>query len=124
MRIAQCLLAGAAVALLSACVAPPKYNWGSYDNSLYGYYRDPTKMASHVAEMESIIRSSEQTGKKVAPGIYAEYGYLLMQEGKADAALAQFEKEKTSWPESAQLMSSMIRVAQAQPTKPVSAKDQ
>ncbi len=124
MRIVQWLLASAALTLLSACVAPPKYNWGGYDSSLYGYYRDPTKIGAHVAEMESIIRSSEQSSMKVAPGIHAEYGYLLMQDGKADAAVAQFEKEKAGWPESAQLMSSMIRVAQARAAKPVTAKEQ
>jgi hypothetical protein len=124
MRVRRLLLAGLLLSLLSACVAPAKYTWGNYDGTLYGYYKDSTRLDAHVAEMESIIRSSEQTSKKVAPGIHAEYGYFLMQNGKAGAAVTQFEKEKTNWPESAQLMSSMIRLAEAQSAKPVAAKDQ
>lgn len=124
MRIASTMVAAFSVALLSGCVAPGKYNWGNYDGSLYGYYKDPTRLKMHVAEMENIIRASEQTHTKVAPGIHAEYGYFLMQSGKSSLAVAQFEKEKTNWPESTQLMSSMIRLAQAQSDKPLAAKDQ
>lgn len=124
MRIASIVAAGLALAFLTGCVAPGKYNWGNYDGSLYGYYKDPAKMDTHVAEMENIIRASEQTRTKVAPGIHADYGYFLMQGGKSSLAIAQFEKEKTNWPESAQLMSSMIRLAQAQSGKPLAAKDQ
>ena len=124
MRVRRLLLAALSLSLLSACVSPGKYSWGNYDGTLYGYYKDPTRLDAHVAEMESIIRSSEQTNKKVAPGIHAEYGYFLMQNGKAGAAVTQFEKEKTNWPESTQLMSSMIRLAEAQSGKPVTAKDQ
>ena len=124
MRIASVMVAALSVAFLSGCVAPGKYNWGNYDGSLYGYYKDPTRLDTHLAEMENIIRTSEQTHMKVAPGIHAEYGYFLMQNGKSSLAVAQFEKEKTNWPESAQLMSSMIRLAQAQSDKPLAAKDQ
>jgi hypothetical protein len=124
MRIASIVAATLSMAFVSGCVAPGKYNWGNYDGSLYGYYKDPAKVDAHVAEMESIIRTSEQTNKKVAPGIHADYGYFLMQNGKSSLAIAQFEKEKNNWPESAQLMSSMIRMAQAQPDKPLAAKAQ
>jgi len=124
MRIASIMAAALSVAFLSGCVAPGKYNWGNYDGSLYGYYKDPTRLEMHVAEMENIIGASEQTHTKVAPGIHAEYGYFLMQSGKSSLAVAQFEKEKTNWPESTQLMSSMIRLAQAQSNKPLAAKDQ
>jgi hypothetical protein len=124
MRVRRLLLAALLLSLLSACVAPAKYNWGNYDGTLYGYYKDSTRLDAHVAEMESIIRLSEQSNRKVAPGIHAEYGYFLMQNGKAGAAVTQFEKEKTNWPESAQLMTSMIRLAQVQPGKPLAAKDQ
>lgn len=116
-----------AVTLLSlplfGCVAPSKYVWGNYDGSLYGYYKDSTKMEAHVAEIENIIKSAEKNNKKVAPGIHAEYGYFLMQHGKSTEAAVQFEKEKTGWPESAQLMSSMIKIAVSQSSKPLASKE-
>lgn len=123
MRVRRLLLAAMSLTLLSACVAPAKYNWGNYNGTLYGYYKDPTRLDAHVAEMESIIRLSEQTNKKVAPGIHAEYGYILMQNGNTGAAVTQFEKEKADWPESAQLMASMIRLAETQSAKSPATKD-
>lgn len=97
--------------ILSGCVAPAKYTWGNYDKSLYSYYKDPTKSQEHMAEIQSIIQASEKTQVKVAPGIYAEYGYLLMQAGKTDDAVLMFRKEKENWPESVQFMDSMMKMA-------------
>lgn len=105
------------------CVAPAKYAWGNYDGSLYGYYKDSTKMGAHVAEIENIIKSAEKANKKIAPGIHAEYGYFLMQAGKSSDAVVQFEKEKTDWPESTQLMSNMIKIAVSQTSKPLASKE-
>jgi hypothetical protein len=103
--------------LLGACVAPVKYNWGNYDQSLYRYYKDPALSTEYMAELESIVATASTTQARVAPGIHAEYGYLLMQAGKPDEARAQFEQEKAGWPESAQLMNNMIRMAGARPAK-------
>jgi hypothetical protein len=109
--------------MLAGCAVPTKYTWGNYDRSLYGYYKDTTKSAEHMAELQSIVRSAEETRAKVAPGIHAEYGYFLMQQGKPNEAASQFEKEKAAWPESAQLMESMIKIASAQANKPVASRE-
>jgi len=98
-------------ALLSGCVPPQKYNWGEYESSLYGYYRDPTKAAQLTAALDAIIQSAEQTKTFVPPGVYAEYGYLLYQQGKTADAIVFFQKEKALWPESAFFMDAMIRNA-------------
>jgi hypothetical protein len=94
---------------LTACAIPPKYSWGNYDRSLYNYYKDSTKLAEHLTELESLIADAEKTGNKVAPGIHAEYGYLLQEQGRKTEAISQFEKEKSKWPESAQFMNVMIQ---------------
>jgi hypothetical protein len=113
----------AASILLVGCAAPAKYTWGNYDRSLYNYYKDTAKSAEHIAELESIIQSAEKTQSKVAPGIHAEYGYFLMQQGKSNEAIAQFEKEKVKWPESTQLMNSIIKMTASQASKPLASKD-
>lgn len=112
-----------AVLVLSACAAPSKYNWGNYEGSLYSYYKDTSKTAEHAAELQRTITDSEATGKLVAPGLYAEYGFLMLQEGKSKDAIAQFEKEKAKWPESTYLMDNMIRVASSSSTKPAARKE-
>jgi len=98
---------------LLACAAPAKYNWGNYEGSLYRYYKDSATASAHMAELKRIIEGAEQTKAVVAPGIHAEYGYFLLQSGKFEEASAQFAKEKAKWPESGQLMDTMIGVANA-----------
>jgi len=44
----------------------------------------------------------------VPPGLYAEYGYALLELGDEQAALAYFAKEQETWPESAYLMTKVI----------------
>ena len=43
---------------------------------------------------EDIIKESKGTRKVVPPGICAEYGYFLIQNGKQEEGLAMFTKEK------------------------------
>jgi hypothetical protein len=49
---------------------------------------------------------------RLAPGLKAELGYLYMQAGAPDKAVALFQREKRTWPESAYFMDVMIRVAE------------
>jgi hypothetical protein len=107
-HVAGIVLAGV---LVSACVQPQKYNWGGYEPALYAYYGDPTKAAQLTTALDRIIQTSEQTNRLIPPGVYAEYGYLLYQQGKAAEAMSFFQKEKALWPESAYFMDTMIRTA-------------
>ena len=97
--------------VLTGCAAPTKYSWGNYERSLYQYYKNPVKADELANVLQETIQSAEQTQKVVPPGIYAEYGYLLVQQGKAKEAVPYFEKEKAKWPESTYLMDSMIQMA-------------
>lgn len=109
--------------LVTGCAAPSKYSWGNYDRSLYSYYKDTTKSAEHMAELQSIVDEAEKSQARIAPGIHAEYGYFLLQQGKSSEAVTQFEKEKVKWPESTQLMNSMIKIASAKSSKTLASKD-
>jgi hypothetical protein len=104
--------------LLAACATTqPKYDWGGYEDALHGYYKDATKQPQLAAELATTIAASESSGKPVAPGLYAEYGYLLMQSGRKQEAAALFRKEKGRWPESSTLMDVMLRTVE--PAAPV-----
>lgn len=122
MRLRSLMVLSAAL-VLTACAAPSKYNWGNYEGSLYSYYKDTSKTAEHAAELQRTITDSEATGKLVAPGLYAEYGFLMLQEGKSKDAIAQFEKEKAKWPESTYLMDNMIRLASSSSAKSATSKE-
>ncbi|MDO9422331.1 MAG: DUF4810 domain-containing protein [Herminiimonas sp.] len=124
MRVSSVLCLGVLLAL-TGCVttAPAKYSWGNYENSLYSYYKDSTKSGDYEAELVSVISDSEATAKPVAPGLYAEYGFLLLQEGKSKDAITQFEKEKAKWPESTYLMNNLIRIASNPVKKTTASKE-
>lgn len=106
--------------LLISC-APQQYVWGSYETALYGYYKDPDRLESLMTVLEIAIaqgeKSAQETGSadgagtsRIAPGLYAEYGYLLMIQNQGAKAKSYFTKEKQSWPESTVLMDKMIKV--------------
>jgi hypothetical protein len=99
--------------LLCGCVTTDKYkyNWGKYDPSLYDYYKDPTKLGELNASLSAIVNAAETNKAAVPPGIYAEYGYLQLQQGNNAQAIALFKQEEALWPESKVFMDNMIKVA-------------
>jgi hypothetical protein len=97
------------------------YHWGSYDAALYRHYQNPNEREAWITALKTIIGEAEREGRKVPPGLYAEYGYVLLEEGSTKEAIAYFEKEKARWPESAVLMDKMIRNAGQRPAKPAAA---
>lgn len=115
MNAAISLLVGGLILFLTGCATPnQKYDWGKYDSSLYSYYKDPSKANELSASLEAVINNSK--GAKVPPGIYAEYGYLQLQQGKNQEAVDSFKQEAAHWPESKVFMDQMIKVASASST--------
>ena len=113
------LWSGVALVLLSGCVAShERYAWGNYDRSLYAYYKAPAKADEFAMNLAAIVKGADQTHAIVAPGIYAEYGYLMMQQGKMQDAIKAFQSEEKQWPESRIFMDRMIKLASAEPTPP------
>lgn len=88
------------------------YHWGSYEKSLYRYYKNPASVEELGEALAEVIEEGEAKGS-VPPGIYAEYGHVLLTIGKAQEAIIYFEKEKNVWPESSMLMNNMIDFAKA-----------
>lgn len=97
---------------LGACVPPQMYEWGEYEGRLYSYYEDPEKIEELMKALDTTIVVGEES-KRVPPGIYAEYGYLLFVRSRDDEAIVYFKKEKDTWPESVVLMDKMIAVVEA-----------
>jgi hypothetical protein len=116
MSVRLFLVAPILVGALAGCVTNhQRYDWGSYDPSLYAYYKDPTKEAALAESLAAVISSADSNHALVPPGIYAEYGYLQLQEGKNLAAVDLFKQEEAHWPESKVFMDRMIKVASAAP---------
>ncbi len=97
------LLAGAL--FLSGC-APTLYYWGDYNESLEQRYEKENPNRAEQLLREQMTEYN--TGKQVPPGMYADYGFLLYRRGDTGGAIAFFEKEKKTFPESALLMDKLI----------------
>ncbi|MDE1181381.1 DUF4810 domain-containing protein [Paraburkholderia sp.] len=110
----------ALLALATGCAQQQvaKYNWGDYESAMYNYYQTPATSRAFADKLLSAIQASESAGKKVPPGMYAEYGELMYEAGDNAAATTFFEKEKSTWPESSVLMTNMIRLASSSASRP------
>ncbi|SAL60156.1 DUF4810 domain-containing protein [Caballeronia humi] len=97
--------------MTAACAPQSKYAWGNYESSLYEHYKTPGDTTAFAEHLADTISKAETSGRKVPPGIYAEYGQVLLESGDSKQAAVFFEKEKATWPESTVFMTTMIRVA-------------
>ena len=117
-------VAAMALGTMGCITQQTHYRWGNYDEVLYANYKNPQDRQAFVASLKAIILDAETRGVVVPPGIYAEYGYALYEEGNSSGAIAYFTKERNAWPESRAFMDKMISNAQRQPPKAAPAESQ
>jgi len=122
---ASIVLIGLALAL-GACVPDRTYVWNSYEDDLYAYYKNSEKLSELMTALRQTIDDNEKAVAegaaqkktvRVAPGLYAEYGYLLLLSNQPADAKTYFEKEKATWPESTVLMDRMIKATSGTPAR-------
>ena len=117
------MLAGVAAFCLGGCVAQqaPLYEWGTYSHDLLHYAKNPSEERKFSDALLVDVQKAEAV-HKVPPGLYAEYGYTLLDLGDARGATDYFGRERDHWPESAPLMSRLIvRINAAPPRAEASA---
>lgn len=92
-------------------VKQPLYNWDRYTATSYNYYKrqTPEATAALMKTYENMIKKAGGTRKTVAPGVHAEYGYFLIQNGKKEEGIAMLKKEKEFYPESRVFMDRLIK---------------
>ncbi|WP_414672299.1 DUF4810 domain-containing protein [Leclercia sp. CFBP8987] len=98
------LVTGAALLLLAGCATntPQKiYTWGDYQESVYDYYTNKTSPQEQIASLQKLIETSRASSKPVPPGVHAQLGMLYSNTGNRELAMAEFNAEKTQYPESA-----------------------
>jgi hypothetical protein len=95
-----------ALAILPGCAKPSLYSWGDYGESLELRYEK-----ENLAQAEQVLReqmAGYDAGKRVPPGVCADYGFLLYRRGDLAGAVLFFEKERNAFPESTFLMNKLI----------------
>ena len=94
--------------ILGGCAPPTLYYWGNYEDYLYeiNMKSDPEEAFSILS---AIVTNADNKQKiRLAPGLYAEYGFILYQKGQIDDAAYYFKKESEAFPESSPLMNKLI----------------
>lgn len=97
---------------LVSCASNPKlYDWGSYNDKCYDYSRNPSEWNRKllVNQFERIM--DHQTfgqRKEVPPGIFADYGFFLIQDGETSEGLKYLRMEMELYPESSQFLKKVV----------------
>lgn len=96
----------------------PLYDWGDYSSTLLAKYKGNLSTSDYSERLRSNISRLEAKNAKVPPGLYAEYGFALLEAGNEKAALRQFAKERSSYPESVAFIDKIVGRLQAQKAQP------
>jgi hypothetical protein len=105
------LMIACAMLALTGCATPNRglYEWGGYDGLMYQSYKNPEAVAKSRESLAAHIALMDKSGKRVAPGLHADLGTMLLQAGDKAGALSNYRRERALWPESAVLMDAMIK---------------
>jgi len=106
------LLAICSFSIISCTSSKPFYYWGTYDVSSYNYLKnsDDKSMQELIANYMTITGSSNSIRQVAPPGIYADYGFLLLQNGKIEEGNSMLEKEIALYPESKVFIDRIIKM--------------
>lgn len=82
------------------------YSWYGYSNAMRSYSINPSyeKMLDLRDEYEKMIHNQRGKRKTVPPGVYADYGYLLLKTGNRAEGVAALRREQELYPESRKLV--------------------
>jgi hypothetical protein len=105
MRIG--LAGGLMLLALAACAPTTRFEWGAYEGSLYAYAKQPTQKEVFRTALVRAIERGKETNR-VAPGMNAELGYLFLEDGDTQRAVALFEEEMRLFPESRKFLTSVV----------------
>lgn len=104
-------VASAFVMLTMSCAATQLYSWYDYQDDYYHYLKnaDEDSQKELAKTYEEIINKQREIRGVVPPGIYADYGWLLLEQNKVEEGKAMLAKEVELYPESAVFVGSILK---------------
>lgn len=101
------------ILLLTSC-EPSKnlYTWGNYSHSSYSYLKNADEKSTQelIAVYKQLIEKQNGTRMVPPPGICADYGFLLLQQGKTEEGKALLQREVELYPESAIFIDRVLKL--------------
>ncbi|HBG40375.1 MAG TPA: DUF4810 domain-containing protein [Porphyromonadaceae bacterium] len=101
-KIMLFVIAALALGLASCTTQKSLYSWANYPTSSYNYLKNSDEKSTQelIETYQKIIEKQEGTRGVVPPGIYADYGFLLLTANKTEEGKALLDKEIALYPES------------------------
>lgn len=104
------------VAILAvSCTAPKQlYSWEKYEAASYNYIKnsDEESLTTLLENYKKIISEQKGTRETVPPGIYADYGFILMKKGNVTEGKDMLAKEIALYPESKIFIERILKLAE------------
>jgi hypothetical protein len=101
------------VFLLASCATrKPLYSWDKYEIASYNYLKNSDEKSTQelIETYQKIIEKQKGTRGVVPPGIYADYGFVLLQANKTEEGKAMLLKEIALYPESKIFIDRILKI--------------
>ncbi len=102
-----------AVFLLASCtVQKPLYSWDRYESASYNFLKNSNEKSINdlIEAYQNIIEKQKGSRGVVPPGIYADYGFLLLQANKTAEGKEMLLKEMELYPESKIFIERILKI--------------
>ena len=97
---------------MGSCAAPASlYTWDQYHQKSYNYLKnnDEKSIEELIKTYQVIINKQKGSRKTVPPGIFADYGLLLLHKDKVEEGKKMLQMEIALYPESAIFIGQILK---------------
>lgn len=103
-----------ALILLSGCASNQGlYEWGQYQETLFVVYHDPALKEEALKNYLEFVETGGTPQHPIAPGLFAEAGTFMLEQGEVDKAIKYYKMEHEMWPESQPMLGMLIENLEA-----------
>ncbi|WP_297791266.1 DUF4810 domain-containing protein [uncultured Marinobacter sp.] len=100
--------------LLAGCASNQGlYEWGQYQETLFVVYQEPELKEEALKNYMEFVETGGTPEHPIAPGLFAEAGTFMLEQGDVDSAIKFYKLEYDAWPESRPMLSMLIKNLEA-----------
>ena len=103
------------IVTITSCSAPANlYTWNKYESNSYNFLKNTNETTTNKLseEYKKIINKQKGIRGVVPPGVYADYGFLLLQSNNMVQAREMLQKEVELYPESKIFIDRIIKLTE------------
>jgi hypothetical protein len=96
----------------SCTVQKSLYTWDQYEVTSYNYVKNSDEKSTQalIETYQTIIEYQKGSRGVVPPGVYADYGFVLLQKDKTEEGRAMLLKEVNLYPESKTFIDRILKI--------------